>query len=78
MQIQTGLLVTGRKWLDFISYCGGLALHVERIYPDEEKQNQIVEAAKTLEVEVISIIDRYKEKTTNAILTERITEPEIV
>ena len=22
LQIQTGFLVSGRKWLDFISYCG--------------------------------------------------------
>ena len=26
LQCQTGLLVTGRKWLDFISYCGGLPM----------------------------------------------------
>lgn len=77
-QIQVGLLVTGRKWLDFISYCGGMPLHVERIYPCWEKQSNFIEAAKVFEVEVVSIIDRYKEKAATLTPTERIIEPEIV
>lgn len=35
-QIQTGLLVTGRKWLDYISYSSGMPLYVKRVYPDQK------------------------------------------
>jgi hypothetical protein len=34
LQIQTGLLVTGREWLDFVSYCAGLPMFVKRVFPD--------------------------------------------
>jgi hypothetical protein len=32
-QIQAGLLVTGREWIDFISYVGGMPLWVKRVSP---------------------------------------------
>lgn len=35
-QIQTGLLVTGRAWLDYISYSSGMPLYVKRVYPDQK------------------------------------------
>ena len=35
-QLQTGLLVTGRRWIDYVSYCPGMPLFVERVYPDLE------------------------------------------
>jgi len=78
LQIQTGLLVTGRKWLDFISYCGGMPLYVERIYPDGAIQEKIMEAAKSFESEVRNLMERFYEKTKNMTQTERIEEPEIV
>jgi hypothetical protein len=34
LQIQTGLLVTGREWLDFVSYCAGLPMFIKRVFPD--------------------------------------------
>ncbi len=46
MQIQLGLLVTGRKWCDFISYCGGFPMFVKRIYPDAGLQGAIIDAAR--------------------------------
>jgi putative phage-type endonuclease len=33
-QCQAGLLVTGRKWIDFVSYVGGMPLYVKRVEPD--------------------------------------------
>lgn len=34
-QIQCGLMVSGREWLDFISYSRGTPLFVKRVYRDE-------------------------------------------
>lgn len=45
LQIQTGLLVSGRKWLDFISYSAGLPMATVRVLPDAEIQTAIIEAA---------------------------------
>ncbi len=59
IQAQTGLLVTGRKWLDFISYCAGLPVFVTRIEPDAEIQKAIVEAATAFEERVQEIVQQY-------------------
>jgi len=45
LQIQTGLLVTRRKWLDFVSYCAGLPMYVKRVFPDARYQEAIIAAA---------------------------------
>lgn len=45
LQLQTGLLVSERSWIDFISYCGGMPMLVLRVHPDERIQAAIVEAA---------------------------------
>jgi hypothetical protein len=33
-QLQCGLLVSGREWIDYVSYCGGMPMYVKRVYPD--------------------------------------------
>jgi len=33
IQVQTGMLVSGRDWCDFISYCAGMPMMVLRVYP---------------------------------------------
>lgn len=49
IQLQTGLLVTERKWIDFVSYCGGLPMFVCRCFPDEKTQEAIITAATAFE-----------------------------
>jgi len=49
LQIQTGLLVTGRKWCDFISYSGGLHMVVSRVHADTGMQSRILECAENFE-----------------------------
>ena len=49
LQIQTGLLVTGREWLDFVSYCAGLPMYVKRVFPDARYQEAIIAAATDFE-----------------------------
>jgi|GEM_PF-493138 len=59
IQIQTGLLVTGRKWCDFLSYCGGMHMIVIRVYPDFRIQAAIVAAARAFETKVQNMVDDY-------------------
>jgi len=49
MQMQTGLLVTGRKWCDYISHFNGLHQRIVRVYPDFELHELITDATKNLE-----------------------------
>ena len=49
IQVQTGLLVTERKWMDHISYCGGLPMATVRVYPDDAIQAAIITAASAFE-----------------------------
>lgn len=50
MQVQTGLLVSERKWLDFVSFSGGLPMVTIRVYPDLVVQAAIIEAAGAFEL----------------------------
>lgn len=49
IQAQTGLWVTQRKWLDFVSFCGGMPMMTIRVYPDLEVQSAILTAAVEFE-----------------------------
>lgn len=52
LQCQTGLMVSERDWLDFISYSGGLPMAVIRVWPDPVIQSAILEAASDFEERV--------------------------
>jgi hypothetical protein len=81
MQIQTGLLVTGRKWLDFISYSGGLPMVTMRVLPDAAIQAAIVEAATAFEQRLAEKMRLYHDlldqPDARLIPTERTIEQEI-
>lgn len=49
LQLQTGMLVTGRLWCDFVSYSGGLPMITQRIHADDVVQDAIIEAATAFE-----------------------------
>ena len=81
LQCQTGLLVTGRKWLDFISYCGGLPMFVKRVWPCPEIQQAIIAAASAFEQRLAAAQARYAEwlaRQPVIIHTERTIEQEIM
>lgn len=71
-QIQTGLLVSGREWLDYVSYTGGMPLFVKRVYPDTDWHDAILAAAGALEVRAEDMISRYLTATEGNPPTERI------
>ena len=60
MQLQTALLVSERKWIDFISYCGGLPVFVKRVEPDLEIQEAIIAAATGFQERVDDIVREYR------------------
>lgn len=36
-QLDGGLLCSGRKWIDFVSYCPNLPIFIKRVYAEERK-----------------------------------------
>jgi hypothetical protein len=78
MQVQSGLLVSERKWCDFISYSGGIPMFVGKIYPDEKIQTAIIEAATAFEKKIQEGIVSYNEKIKGLYPTERKIQQEII
>jgi predicted phage-related endonuclease len=80
LQLQTGLLVTERKWIDFITYSGGLPMMTVRVFPDFEIQDAIIAAATAFEKRLAEAHERYLETLETMptlIATERRTEQEM-
>jgi len=65
MQMQAGMLVTGRKWCDYISHFNGMKQGITRIYADDKLQALIVEAVGKFEFRVLECMDLYEENTAN-------------
>lgn len=74
-QLQAGLLVSGRKWIDFISFNGGWKLWRKRVYPIPAWQSAIVAAVKQFEVTSADMIARYNEATIDLPMTDRLPDP---
>lgn len=71
-QIQCGLLVSGRSWLDYVSYCGGMPLFTKRVVPDPAWQRAIVDAVLAFEDNAALMIANYNEAVEGRPETERI------
>ena len=71
LQVQTGLLVSERKWLDFLSYSGGLPMAVIRGYPDTAMQDAIVDACRAAELAIAENLKQYAAATRGLIPTKR-------
>ena len=65
MQMQTGMLVTGREWCDYVSYFNGMKLNIIRMYADKSLHDLIIEAVKVIEKRVVECADDYEVKTKN-------------
>jgi len=61
IQVQTGLMVSERKWCDLISFCGGLPMATVRVYPDEKIQTAILEAVTAFEERLAIAMRKYGE-----------------
>lgn len=71
-QIQTGLLVSGRAWCDYIPLSGGLPMWTKRIYPDLTWHTAIVSAVRAFEADADALIAAYHRATQGLPTTERI------
>lgn len=77
-QLQCGLLVSGREWCDYVSYCGGMPLYVKRVLPDPEWFDAIVAAVTSFELAASLMTEQYEAATAGLPATERIVEMEMV
>ncbi len=81
LQAQTGLLVTKRKWLDYITYSGGLPMATVRVLPSVRIQTAILEAAKAFEDKILEKMEKYQKILASSLRllpTERRIEQEII
>lgn len=77
-QCQAGLLVSGREWLDFISFSGGMPMWHKRLLPDPVWQDAIVAAVERFEVTAGEMVAEYAAKTEGLPATKRIVYQEMV
>ena len=77
IQVQTGMLVTGRAWCDFISYSGGLPMAVIRVAADPVIHAAILDAAEAFEDRLITRLAAYREASAGLIPTNRRVEMEM-
>jgi putative phage-type endonuclease len=70
LQIQTGLLVSGRAWCDFIQYSNGMPLFVKRMYRQSEIIASIMDSADEFESLILEIIAQYEANSTGAVVAE--------
>jgi hypothetical protein len=73
-QCQAGLLVSGRSWLDFVSYVGGLPLWVKRVHPDPDWFAAIEAACRRFEENARTITTTYEAAVVGLPQTERVLE----
>ena len=76
-QLQAGLLVSGREWVDFISFCGGMPLFVKRVLPAPDWFEAITAAVEKFEQVAAEMTAAYKQAAADMPATERI-ELEVV
>jgi hypothetical protein len=54
-----------------VSYSAGLPLYVKRVYADPDWHAAIENAARTFEVNITDVINRYTTASQNKVATER-------
>lgn len=74
-QIQTGLLVSGRVWCDYISFHGGMHMWVKRVTADERWFEAILTAVDAFEVDVWALTAKYEAAVAGFPMTERLPDP---
>jgi hypothetical protein len=80
LQVQTGLLVSGRAWCDFIAYSPGLPMTITRTLANPVMQEAIVAAADAFEARLAQALKDYRHALAQGrrhIDTERVVLGEI-
>jgi hypothetical protein len=71
-QCQTALIVSGRSWIDFVSYAGGMPLWTKRVVPDVRWRAAILQAAEMAEQAIRERVANYQAAVVGLPATERI------
>lgn len=71
-QLQAGLLVTGRKFIDYVSFSSGMPLFTKRVHPDPKWQAAIPEAVAAFEKAAEALASEYLTAAADLPATERI------
>ncbi len=71
-QVQAGLLVSGRAWCDYVSYCGGMPLYIKRVLPDPRWASTILDALFQFENAALKMTRAYDNVVAGLPVTERI------
>ena len=71
-QLQAGLLVSGRAWIDYVSFCAGMPLFVRRVTPSPEWQEALIAAATQFELTAAEMVTTYRNATKGLAVTERV------
>lgn len=80
LQVQAGILVSGRNWWDYVSYSGGMPMWVIRVDPIQKYQDAIKEACAAFELKVLEVMGEYEmrlQACAELIETEREIEQEV-
>ena len=73
-QLQAGLLVSGRQWIDYISFHGGLPMWTKRVHADQRWQDAIVQAVRDFENNARLMVAMYEAAVINLPSTERLPD----
>ena len=76
-QVQTALLVSGRAWCDYVSFCAEMPLYVKRVYPDPKWHAAITEALVQFEDNAAKHVATFNERTAGMPVPPRISYEEI-
>lgn len=71
-QLQGALLVSGRQWIDYVSWSGGLPMWTKRVLPDDRWQEAIVEAVTACETAIEETRSKYEAAVDGLPMTERL------
>jgi len=72
-QLQAGLLASGREWIDYVSYVGGMPMYVKRVLPDQRWFDAIEAACRAFEAEAVETVADYRTRVVGMPNTERIS-----
>jgi hypothetical protein len=78
IQTQTGLLVSERQWIDYISYCGGMMMATIRVFPDPLVMKAIEDSCFAFENKIKVVMSDYYDRLIGTdvrlVPTERIVD----
>ena len=73
-QLQCGLLVSGREWIDYVSYSAGLPLYEKRVHPDDKWQKALREVAEMFGEWMTENLEAWESMVADLTPTEYVNE----